>query len=197
MNPAEVLAIEIKQYATSNRAPVLGTLVPRVIGQSTTATDRKSASAAAVKFTETDYIDKLSGRLDALDVQVVEQIADWARSQGLRFDYRRGTKSLTFWPCFDHLGESYWPFAFKSDGDVEFVTQHLRKRRPFNSDEAITNLFGQLNEVPGLTLPVVISGKPRFRLDALRDESSLNQFLAVFQSIVGQIRSIPSPNAPP
>jgi len=196
MTPAEVLAIEIKQYATSNREPVLRTLVPRVIGQSITATDRKSATVATAQFTEAEFFGELTERLETVDVEVVKRVAAWARSRGSRFEFGKSTKHSTFHPCFDHLNVGYWPFAFRTDGNVEFITQYLGKRRPFDSDDAITKLFTQLNQIPGLALPFVISGKPRFRLEVLRNEPAFNQFLKVFQSIVDQIRSVTSQDAP-
>src|SRR3712207_9290538 len=76
MDPAEVLAVEIKQYVGQG----LKTLVPRVIGQTAEAQQRKTvATGLRRKWDEQQFMDELATRRGTADVEAARPILEWAR----------------------------------------------------------------------------------------------------------------------
>jgi hypothetical protein len=76
MDPAEVLAVEIKQYASQDADS--RTLVPRVIGQ-TSSTVRGSR-----QWDEVSFFQDLETRRGADEVRVARELLEWAKTKGLR-----------------------------------------------------------------------------------------------------------------
>ncbi|GIV97225.1 MAG: hypothetical protein KatS3mg057_1882 [Herpetosiphonaceae bacterium] len=78
MDPAEVLAVEIKQYV----GPGLKTLVPRVIGQTAEAQQKKSSSVLdSGQWDEESFFQDLEDRRGAQEAEVGRQILSWAREK--------------------------------------------------------------------------------------------------------------------
>jgi len=81
MDPAEVLAIEIKQFIGEG----VKTLVPRVLGQTEAARQKKSSGTSAGKqWDEASFIDNLRLHRGDEEVAVAEKCLDWAKTHGLR-----------------------------------------------------------------------------------------------------------------
>lgn len=76
MNPAEVLAVEIKQY-TGNK---LKTLVPRVIGQTVDIKNPKVASEKR-QWDETSFFQELEAKRGADETRVARKIFEWAKTK--------------------------------------------------------------------------------------------------------------------
>jgi hypothetical protein len=81
MDPAEVLALEIRQYVGQG----LKTLVPRVVGQTAEAQHRKSSgSRPSRQWNEASFLQKLETRRSAEEARIAKAILEWAESKNLR-----------------------------------------------------------------------------------------------------------------
>lgn len=79
MNPAQVLGVEIKQYVGQS----LKTLIPRIIGQTAEAQDKKSnVIREGRQWDEFSFFDKLEAR-QIEQVHVARQIHDWVKNHNL------------------------------------------------------------------------------------------------------------------
>jgi len=78
MSPTEVLAVEIQQFTGGN----LKTLVPRVIGQTVQAQEKKmvvKSAASGVEWSEDRFIAALSALNGTEAVETTRRILDWAK----------------------------------------------------------------------------------------------------------------------
>lgn len=97
MDPAEVLAVEIKQYVSDD----FRTLVPRVIGQ------RAKTPTTRRKWDETSFFQALEARCSIEDAGVARRILSWAADKGLRISWGGGSRDGSFFPVVDQQGMWY------------------------------------------------------------------------------------------
>ena len=77
MDPAEVLAIEVKQFVGEN----LKTLVPRVVGQTETARQKKKVDRGEPRqWDESSFFSDLSQRRGEQEAAVARRLLDWAKN---------------------------------------------------------------------------------------------------------------------
>jgi len=88
MDPAEVLVVEIRQYVGDG----LKTLVPRVIGVTADAEQRKGRSRRVSAWTADEFDADLRTRVDAGAVALARKIRTWATEKGLVLTWGRGSK---------------------------------------------------------------------------------------------------------
>jgi hypothetical protein len=187
MSPAEGLAVEIRQYA----GPGLATLVPRVLGQTVAAQQRKAggAQAGGYDWDETSFYAELEARRGAEGVAAVRRIQDWAATRLPRFAWRWSGRNGVFWPCLDHNGHTYWPVGIRTDGRVEVIFQYLRVRPPFADEALRRELLRRVQGVPGVVLSAEsITGRPSFALSALYSPSAMEAFLGVLDWVVDAVK---------
>ena len=178
MDPAEVLAIEIKQFTSSG----LRTLVPTVIGQTVEAQQRKRVGGPQRRQgDEGSYFDMLAGKVSPAEVEVARRILEWSTRKGMRIWWGPGTQSASYIPVFHHGDTDYQLFAVYTTGSVEIVFQYYRTKPPFDAHEKRIELRNRLNAIPGISIPDdAIGRRPSVRLSALVPDKSLRGFLGVF-----------------
>lgn len=191
MDPAEVLAVEIKLYAGGS----LKTLVPRLIGQTAEAEERKStASRSARHWDEASFFAELARRVEPADVDTARALYDWATRNADRISFGRGAQHGSIFPIIDH---EHWhaPFAMWTYGVVELQFQHEAGKPPFNAPEKRAEMLGRLNGISGISLPVEsLQKRPGIRLAALRSPEALPGFLDVMDWFVRVVRAGPAPS---
>jgi hypothetical protein len=190
MDPAEVLAVELRQYVGQG----LKTLVPRVIGRTEKAVQKKTGGTTpAGRLDETTFLEMLRTERGIAEAEAVRRIMDWALDKMPRFAWRKGVNYSTFWPCLDHNNIEYWPVAIKTNGRVEIVFRWLAPRHPFSDETKRRELLSRLHTIPGTNLPADnITGNPSFSLEALTDQASLAQFLHVLDWFVQEVKGATS-----
>ncbi|NUQ61141.1 MAG: hypothetical protein HUU20_01550 [Pirellulales bacterium] len=75
MDPAEVLAVEIRHYVGQG----MKTLVPRVIGLTAEAEQRKRVTSEGRQWDEVSFLQELAAQRNAEEAGVAEAILDWAK----------------------------------------------------------------------------------------------------------------------
>jgi len=184
MDPAEVLAVEIKQYAGKN----LRTLVPRVIGQ--TAERRRTG---APQWTEESILEALRKRPQGMDeAEVVSRVVDWAKGQAFHLHYGSGTVTGAVGPWVLHKGVHHRLFYMRTNGtlEVQFGWMRDHQESPFHPEDKRRELLRKLNELPGVFLAEDRIDKfPTMPVAVLVEEASLEQFLKILDWVVNQIRA--------
>ena len=177
MDPAEVLAIEIKQYTGEN----LRTLVPRVIGQTAVPPPPK-------KWNERSLIQEVGKRYGEASARTAEELIRWAQENSLRLWWGRGERRGSCYPMLDYHGSEHYTFCLWTYGRVEIPFRFMRA--PFDDEAKRLELFDRLNAIPSVELPIdAITGRPRIRLSVLSDGRALAQFLEAFDWVIDDIRA--------
>lgn len=190
MNPAEVLALEIRQYVSQESD--LKTLVPRLIGQTAKAQIIKSGGARNGKrWNEDSFFETLDMNRGSEEATIARKILEWSRNDKLpRIEWNSRNRHGIFEPCLDHKGTSYWPIGVRTDGQIEVIFMWLKPRQPFVNEAKREELLHRLNEITGVNLPADrITGRPSFPLSALNDEAALKQFLEVLDWFVQEVKA--------
>jgi hypothetical protein len=179
MDPAEVLAVEIKQYV----ADQLRTLVPRVLGQ------RAKSVRGKKKWDEISFFAQLESRCSAEEAEVARRILGWAREKGLRIWWGEGSRDGSFFPVVDHRGTSNTLIAVWTYGRAEVQFQHTTQP-PFDDEAKRLELVRRLNEIPGVSVrDDAIFRRPAFDLSTLRDRTAMRRLTEALDWAVDEIRS--------
>ena len=187
MDPAEVLAIEVKQFVGEN----LKTLVPRVVGQTETARQRKGGGRTELRqWDEPSFFLDLSQRRGEQEATVARRLLEWANTHGLRVWWGQGKNDGSFFPSYlnrfgQHLLFSVWTY-----GAVELQFQHM-KRPPFSGAEKRKELAHRLSAIEGVSIPEAsLNKRPSFKLGILTRSGNLEKFLAAFDWMLSEIKAV-------
>jgi hypothetical protein len=190
MNPAEVLAVEVRQFVGEG----LTALVPRVVGQTATAQLAKSNAAKANKqqWDEPSFFAALASRQNPKEVEAARSLYDWANSLQLSIGWGQGSQEGSFFPMTVYNGGSARTFTLWTYGSVEVPFSELAKPRggPFQAEEKREELLQRLRAVPGVTIPGDVRDlrRPNVPLTVLSNPEALSHFMDVFTWVVEDIR---------
>jgi hypothetical protein len=187
MDPAEILAIEIKQYVGEGRK----TLVPRVIGQTAGAEQKKSAGGREFrKWDEPSFFEDLEARRGPAESAVARKLLEWAKRAMPEIWWGEGKKDGSFLPGLTHKGTWRRIFAIYAYGRLEIHFQYFRSEPPFDDSSRRLELLRRLNEVPGVNIPEDgTERRPSIPLSALIDGTALGQFINVLDWYVEQVKA--------
>jgi hypothetical protein len=187
MDPAEVLAIEIRQHV----GPQLKALAPVLIGQTAAAEKAKSAGARPNRtWDENSFFADLRAKHPEA-VPVATRMLEWAKSRVTRIDWGKGSQAGSFIPVVHHKGTDHFLFSVFTYGNFETSFQHYLRRPPFTSEALRIEKLNRLNSVPGVSLPHDgISRRPSFPLKTLIDEGRTEAVLCVYDWVLEQIRAL-------
>jgi len=184
MNPAEVLAIEIKQYIGQKQK----TLVPRVIGQTSKVLLKKSASKEKREWNERSFLKELENRNGAEEAKVATQIMNWCKSNNLRLEYGSGKQSGSCFAMLDHKGQNHSTFALWTYGGVEIQFQWMNKK-PYDDISKRKQLLAALNQLPGVSISENrLDKRPSIGYALLKDKKAMAQFFDIWQKYIKNIK---------
>ena len=190
MDPAEVLAVEIKQYVAGN----LRTLVPSVIGQTEEAHQRKSTGAVSQRVSrrwdEESFFQELRTKVSTAEGDVARQLFGWAKEHATYIRWGKGSQNGSFSPVLEHMDEEYSLFGCYTSGSVEATFDFLRWKPALKDEAKRLELRELLNRVAGFSIAESeITKRPSIRLTALAQGSALADFLAVMDWLIATIKS--------
>jgi hypothetical protein len=187
MSPAEVLALEVRQFIGQS----LTTLVPRVVGRTATAQQKKAVAKRPRKsWDEASFIESLESQGLRDEARAVASILGWASENGIDVGWGSGASNGSLrlelrTDNTDHQLCYIW-----TSNIVGFSLDRLRKRPPFDSPDMRRDLIGRLNRIAGVDLPLEkIESQPSFSLTVLVDDGARQTFLAVMRWMVAEIES--------
>jgi len=193
MDPAEVLAIEVKQYVGEN----LQTLVPRVVGQTETARQKKKVDRGETRqWDQSSFFSELSQRRGEQEASVARRLLDWAKNHGLRVWWGQGKKDGSFFPSYisslgQHLLFSVWTY-----GSVELQFQHM-KTPPFADEVKRKELAQRLSAIGVSTPEEALKRRPTFGLSLLLVPDHLETFVGAFDWVLSEIKAVEHVGASP
>lgn len=187
MDPAEVLAVEIRQYVGKG----LKTLVPRVIGQTADAQRRKFASYSENRrWDESSFFAELEQKCGSDAVRSAKRILEWANQQAEVW-WGKGKRMGSFVPYINHKGRDHQLFSVWTYGTVEVYFYWYTYKPPFDSEDKRKELLVRLNSISGVSLPdESINKRPGIPISVFADEGSLNKYFEVFDWFIKEVRSI-------
>jgi hypothetical protein len=190
MDPVEVLALEIKQYVSDDG---LKTLVPRSIGQTAEALQKKSsATRERRRWDESSFFAEIEARRGEDEAQMARAIYVWTKGRSPEIDIQWGTGDTYggFAAQLHQKGKKpYQLFTVNIAGKMEISAHNYGSQRPFNGEEKWLELRSKLSSI-GLSLPIEPGERrsPSLALFTLQDESALRQVMETFDWVVKEIK---------
>lgn len=187
MDPAEVLAVEIKQYVSQDSN--LKTLVPRIIGQTTKAQDHKSGGVRTSRqWDETSFFEELESQVPEA-VRPARAILKWAEREASRIVWSGGKNGI-FAPTWDHKGAEHKFMSALTNGSSTIWFADMRTKPPFSDEVKRSELLRRLNEISGIIVPdKAVDKYPSIPLTPLDNEPALKQFLEVLDWFVQEVKA--------
>jgi hypothetical protein len=150
MDPAEVLAVEVKQFVGSD----MHTWVPRVIGQSEAARQKKKgASPAGAQWDEPAFMAALAKHSGEQVRQRAQDLLRWITPQVSNIWFGRGSKVGGIVPTVQHGKTKYQLCRLTTEGRIVFRLDWLRGKPPFTEATAIQELLTRIASIPGVQIP--------------------------------------------
>ena len=184
MNPAEVIAIEVKQYVGADGTR---TLVPRVIGQTAEVEARKGrrTSGQPRQWDEESWFTALTERGVEDETRAARDLYDWTLARGWIQNFGAGQDGMWTPVCVVD-GRSYSPIALYTSGRIGMLFR-VGGQPPFNDERTRLELVRRANEIPGVSFdPEAIAKRQSidFRLRLLAsDAAALEQLKRVLEWI--------------
>lgn len=126
MQPAEVLGVELRQYAGEG----MKALAPVVVGRSQTAVDRKGVGGARGAWDEAKVLDAIAARGEAGAAKAARDIIAWCHGNADRVQI---TAAGAIGPVFSAHGDNLYPFLISPDGQLTLYMGGLAKRPVFEA----------------------------------------------------------------
>jgi hypothetical protein len=184
MSPAEVIAIEVKQYVGEDGTK---TLVPRVIGETAEVEVRKGrrVSGERRQWDEESLFADLTARRGEQEAKAARDLYDWVCARGWRPWFGLGKQDGSWIPVFEANGHDHVPIALYSYGRIELQFQHLKGRPPFDDEQTRLELLRRVNEIAGVAFATdVITRRPSIPLSLLAgDPAALEQLKRILEWI--------------
>lgn len=121
---------------------------------------------------------------------VVNELFDWAHTQGLRVEFGTGPEGQWYGQLDDMPGGTQFTFSVRTRGDV--VIQFQWMKPPYDTIDAREVLRQQINEAIGLPFAEIgadrLAGRPTIALEHLVDQQRRRAFLDVFSAMIAKTR---------
>ncbi len=180
MTPAEVFAVEVKQFLSEDG---LQTLVPQVVAQTSKPRNQIGPSKS---WDEDSFFDVLKSEAPE-SVESARNIMAWAAERRLEISWGKGRQTGSFTPTLSHDGAAHRVFSVWTSGHLQMHFGDLKKRPPFESQDARVELLIKVNEASGAQLPEDASKYPSFLVSEVSDMTGL---LSAFDWALAEIESV-------
>lgn len=179
---SEVVGVEVKKYQGKLKGKEILTLVPRLIGKSSTERQKGGGDAhPKKKWNEKEFLEKIHQEKGEDAARIARQILNWVENKNIRIWWGEGRITGSLYPLVDVSGKSFLSFAIWTNGTAQIQFGPMRSNPAFQDELRRLELLEKLNQVPGMSLPANSLDKyPSFPLNILANEKSLATFLGIW-----------------
>jgi hypothetical protein len=187
MDPAEVLAIEIKQFVGQG----LKTLVPTVIGKTTEAQANKAVSSRdSRQWDKTSFFTELEAKHGQAKAEMMRKILHWAEEHDLDVVWGNGVKWGSFRLILRHNNNDHRLLIAWTSASLEIYFKYFCKKSIFENPDIFSHFLDRLYSIEGIE-PTKEEWRDSFlsiKLETLQSGQRLDEFLAVYEWAVEEIR---------
>ena len=189
MDPAEVLAIEIRQFVGEG----MRTLVPRVLGQTEAARRKKSTALTAEKlWNEESFMAALEDRKGPEQRAVAEELLHWIEPQVSYVWWGRGSKHGGIVPVIQTGDTKYQLCRMGTQGAFVFRFDWIFRKPPFDDEAVRRALLARINEIPGVHFGEdAINRRARIPFQTLTSDGCVEKLKSALSFFIDQTRPAP------
>jgi hypothetical protein len=150
MDPAEVLAIELRQFAGQG----LKTLVPMVFGQTQEASNKRSGGVAGQRWDEEKLFEKLEATSSEPNLKVARAIFEWMRKSGRELLFGTSKEHGSVYPLLRPSGVKINPMYLSTEGGgrIWLNFKFLDGKPVFGSIDMRRELLNRFSAIEGAGL---------------------------------------------
>lgn len=187
MDPAEVLAIEVRQFVGEG----MKTLVPRVLGQTETARQKKSTGTKAGKqWDEAMFMAAVHDSSGEAAARVAKELLDWIRPQVSEVWFGRGSSQGGIVPFIQKGKLNYHVCRMATQGWFVFRFDWLYKKPPFDNEAVRRNMLAKINEIPSVHFDDdVLTKRARIPFDKLVNPVAIEKLKAAVAWLIEQVKA--------
>lgn len=183
MRPAEVLGVEVKQYADPARR--LRNLVPRVVGM-TAASENKTGARTGTKWGEPSFFRVFEER-DPEGSKIARRLLEWATPRSVGIRWGSGKVDGSFYPRL-FAGRPNSLFVVYTSSVIEIRFNSIKDVPPFTDPNERERLREELNSIPGFALPPeTVKVSPTTPISALASEEAFARFTQIIEAATALI----------
>jgi hypothetical protein len=183
MDPAEILAIELRQYEEEG----LRTIVPTIFGQTEEAQQRKTVTGPKRQWDEALLFEELSRHVVPDLLPVARRITDRIKAKSDEVVLGRGVRDGSIGAGFKQQGSRFLAIQLWTTGAVALNFGYMSKP-PFDDNEIRQGWIDRLRAVPGVTLPLDASTRyPNIALLVLSPH--VDAFLKAMDWLANRLRA--------
>ncbi len=186
MDPAEVLALEVKQFVGTG----MKTLVPRVLGQTETARQKKASGTASNKqWDETSFMAELRRNNGEIVETVTKELLDWITPHVNRIWWGQGSKEGGIVPIIENGAKKYHICRMASQGWIAFRLDWLYKKPPFNDEVVRRELLAMINQITDVQFgEEVLTKRARIPLEKLTNPMAMEKLKTALGWLIRQAK---------
>ena len=186
MDRSEVLAIEVKQFVGEG----VTALVPRVLGQSERALQKKAANAEPrTDSSEAEFLAHIVATCPTEEQRVYEQLVAWSRKEGLEDSFTTGPKGFQFLPILRLANDWLRPINVNAKGWVRISMRSVKAYPPFDAPAKRDELFERIKGLPDLEIThAAMEGLPKIPAAGLTNALHVSELLSALTWMVGELR---------
>jgi hypothetical protein len=168
----------------------VATLVPRVLGQTEAALQKKSVRGPSrTTICEREFLARVAEKRPVDEQAVFQQIIEWARQEGLQDDFSRGSKGFKFAPILKVGARKIQPIDLHAKGWVR-LRRTLKNHPPFDHPAKRNQLFRMIQQLPSLTLSEHgMEGSPKLLTSALTRSEPMSHLLEALSWLLAELRA--------
>lgn len=187
MRDAEVLAVEVKQF----KGEGVTTLVPRVIGQTERAQQKKTSSSTTVKRVQSEqtFFAELRAARTPDEVSAVRRFYEWAMERGIQITF--GDRQMgSMIPIVSHKGKKHYFGLLWTNGKIYVNFRDMRPHAPFSDRMLREELRVRLNAIKGVSIPADgTERQPSIMMNDIATSDGWERFIQTFAWYVDKIRA--------
>lgn len=184
MDPAEVFGIELPQFLGGE----MQTIVPRLIGNTAQAAERKATSASPkIQWDEESFFVDLQEHQSLEEYTVVREFLDRCRSLGMLIWWGTGSREASFIAYLDFDGTSYYLLRMTSRGWFSVLCDYFRDRSAFRGTDPTRRVIESLNQAASLKISENAK-RPNIKTSSLFDQKLRDSFFETISSLITEIR---------
>lgn len=190
MDPAEVLGLELRQYAGHK----LRTIVPLVVGRSEEAVQKRSGTRRPSKsWNETSFFADIETRKSAAEAETARELVAWMKSNGGTLVFGSGNQDGSISGKFEGDGAFFQPIIIYSYGRLEWWFKYM-DCPGFSTKEDKLELLAKINTLKGVSITELhITQRPPVSLSLFPPHSpELHRLIEILDWALQKFRSASS-----
>ncbi len=188
MSPAEILAIEIRQFAGAGN---LRTLAPMVFGQTQEASKKRSNSVVGARWTGPRLLETITSKFPEAEANVAKDIYAWLSSCGAPLVFGVGRENGSVYPLLRPRGTTINPVYLSTEGKIWLQFAPLVGKPIFDDVSVRAEMRDRFAEVASANLESAkLTGYSTLPFSTIAaDPKGIGKVVSAWQWIVDKVKA--------